>query len=59
MLLAERDANMGSCLKALIDVIGAGTVIAMDDSSETIETVKKVGGDPFKGGLNLTDIIMC
>jgi 3-keto-L-gulonate-6-phosphate decarboxylase len=38
-------------------VIGVGTVIVADDGSEAIETLKNVGQDPLKGGINSIDII--
>ena len=58
VLVADDNAYMRSLLKSLMHVIGVGTVIAVDDGSEAIETLKKVGQDPLKGGINSIDIIL-
>ncbi|MCX8231316.1 MAG: hypothetical protein OTJ45_05795 [Alphaproteobacteria bacterium] len=57
VLVADDNAYMRSLLKSLMHVIGVGTVIAVADGSEAIETLKKVGQDPLKGGINSIDII--
>ena len=57
VLVADDNAYMRSLLKSLMHVIGVGTVIAVDDGSEAIETLNKVGQDPLKGGINPIDII--
>jgi len=57
-LVADDNAYMRSLLKSLMHVVGVGTVIAVDDGSEAIETLKKVGQDPIKGGINSIDLIL-
>ena len=58
VLVADDNAYMRSLLKSLMHVIGVGTVIAVNDGSEAIETLKKVGQDPLKSGINSIDIIL-
>ena len=57
-LVADDNAYMRSLLKSLMHVIGVGTVIAVDDGSEAIEILKKVGQDPLKGGINSIDLVL-
>ena len=58
VVVADDNAYMRGLLKTLLHTIGVGTVIAVGDSSDAIETLKKVGQDPVKGGINSIDLVM-
>jgi len=58
VVVADDNAYMRSLLKTVMHTMGVGTVIAVNDGSEAIETLKKVGEDPSRGGINAVDLVM-
>lgn len=58
VLIADDNAYMRSLLRSLMRTMGVGTVIGVSDGGEAIETLKKVGQDPMRGGINSVDFLM-
>ena len=54
----DERAYQQSLFKSLTHVFAGPWVIAVNNGSETRETLKKVGQDPLKGRINSIDVII-